>query len=199
MLLSLIIEYSFGVLVSKSAEGWQEHELNGSCFLGFSLQVPISVRRSTRPTVSSGTGAEVWSALAPTSTRTRPNVTTRWRRLLTALKPPVRFQEKTIRNMWFFCGESQGEAENICEQLAGGASRDGFSAIKMTALGRPQFLVSFISRISGRAEFRLYADTMESFNEQYKFECSFLMCSWVNCCICAAPVLRGPGQMETVL
>lgn len=40
---------------------------------------------------------------------------------------------------------ASGKSEMSCQPFAGGASADGFSAIKMTALGRPQFLVSWPS------------------------------------------------------
>lgn len=61
------------------------------------LQMLISGRKSTRPTVSSGTGVGASSALGPTSTQMRPNVITRWRRSLTASKHPVRAGRGTHR------------------------------------------------------------------------------------------------------
>ena len=131
----------------------------------FSHQVLITVRRSTRPTVSSATGVEELLVLVPTSMQTRPNVTTKWRRSSTAFEPLVSFWGSKLKKymfVWLLLKWIYKRSNYYLDRanklgviqhwvtwnlllISGGASADGFSAIKMTALGRPQFLVSLTS------------------------------------------------------
>lgn len=81
--------------------------------------------------------------------------------------------------------ETEKNATQSCVHVAscqhfvavGGSSVDGFSAIKMTALGRPQFLVGSKGRFKGPCTALSDTDTI----------------------LLKAPVLRGPGEMAAVL
>lgn len=67
----------------------------------------------------------------------------------------------------------------------GGSSMDGFSAIKMTALGRPQFLVGTKGWLKGQC-----TNLADSLHHTPSAK--------VTSCFCTAPVLRGPGEMAAI-
>lgn len=91
------------------------------------------------PIVALGIAVMESSVHAPISMPMRPSVISTWRPSCTASMHQVSLQCVPV------CLETPGTLPQPALPLwlfPGGSSEDGFSAIKLTALGRPQFLVS---------------------------------------------------------